>query len=73
MNNSRTSFFDEEVEVEPSVLLVLTLVQTLYIHGLAHAYSLIEEDHFLLLSESAKWVRDLDIDLEFDDFAELTD
>ena len=52
---------------------MLALVQTLYIHGLAHTYSLIEEDHFLLLSKSAKWVRDLDIDLEFDDFAELAD
>ena len=70
---SRTCLFDEEVEVEPSILLVLARVQTLYIHGLAHAYSLIEEDHFLLLSKSAKWVRDLDIDLEFDDFAELAD
>ena len=52
---------------------MLTLVQTLYIHGLAHAYSLIEEDHFLLLGKSAQWVSDLDIDLEFDDFAELAD
>ena len=67
-----TSLFNKEVQIEPAVILMLIGVQILDFHRFTYTNPLIEKDHFVFGSQSLHRVRYLDINLEFDDLAQLS-